>query len=104
MLWFVNPYFATAGKGERSNFPPTLFAHVRDMDVLGLEISQGCRKVVAHEDKLVLVVRLEIMKCGLKRGHRKNQPPVAGIDAGKLKYIAKKGPVGLRIFGVDNDM
>jgi hypothetical protein len=72
--------------------------------VLGFEISQGRRKVVAHEEQLVLVVRFGIMECGLKRWHRKNQPAVASIDAGKLKYIAKKGPVGLRIFGVDNDM
>jgi hypothetical protein len=44
------------------------------------------------------------MERGLKWRHGENQPSVAGINAGKLEHIAKKGPVGFGVLGVDNDM
>jgi hypothetical protein len=59
---------------------------------------------VAHEEKLVPVVGLGIMECGLKWRHGENQPTVAGINAGELEHIAKKGPVGFGILGIDNHM
>ena len=104
MLALVNADFAAPGKGQGSKSPPPLLVHVRDLHVLRFEISQGRRKVVAHEEKLVLVVLLGIMERGLKWRHREDQPAVAGINVGKLKHIPKKGPIGFGILGIDNDM
>ena len=52
----------------------------------------------------MLVVRLRIVECCLKRRHGENQPAVARIDAGKLEHIAEKGAIGFRILGIDNDV
>ena len=52
----------------------------------------------------MLVVLLGIMERDLKWRHGENQPAAAGINAGKLEHIAKKGPVGFGILGIDNDM
>ena len=52
----------------------------------------------------MLVVLLGIMERGFEWRHGENQPAVAGVHAGKLKYIAKKAPVRRWILGVDNDM
>jgi hypothetical protein len=103
MLWFVDAYFTAAGKSEGSEFSPTLFAHIRDLHILRFEIFQGRRDVIAHKVKLVVVV-LGIMERSFEWWHGENQPAVACINGGKLKYIAKEGPVSFRIFGVDNDM
>ena len=73
-------------------------------DVLRLEIFHGCLKVVAHEEKLVLVVLLGIMERGFERRHGEDQPTVASINTGKLEYIAEKSPVGSWVLGVDNNM
>ena len=100
----VNTDFAAPWKGQGSKLPPTLFTHVGDLHVLRSEISQGLRKVVAHEEKLVLIVLLGIMERGLKWWHGENQPAVAGINAGKQEHIAKKGPVRFGILGIDDDM
>src|SRR5450631_4425411 len=104
MFWLVNADFSAPGKGQASKLPPTLFTHLRDLHVLRFEISQGRRKVVAHEEKLVLVVLRGIMERGLKWRHGENQPAVTSINAGKMEHIAKEGPVGLRVLGVDNNM
>jgi hypothetical protein len=44
------------------------------------------------------------MERDLKWRRGENQPAAAGINAGKLEHIAKKGPVGFGILGIDNDM
>src|SRR5579872_3855770 len=104
MLGLVNSDFATTGKGKGSELSPTLFIYVRDHDVLRFEIFHCCLKVVAHEEKLVLVVLLGIMERGFQWRHGENQPTVAGIHAGKLEHIAEESPVGFRIPGVNDDM
>ena len=63
MFRFVYADAATSGKGEGGNLSPTLFVHVRDSHVLRFEVRQGRCKVVAHEEKLVPVVRLGIVEC-----------------------------------------
>jgi hypothetical protein len=90
MFRFVDTYFAAAGKSEGSNFAPRPFAHIRGLDIFRFEIFQGRRDVIAHEVKLVLVVVLGIMERRFEWRHCENQPVVAGINGGKLKYIAKK--------------
>ena len=104
MIWFVKAYFAAAGKSEGSQLSPTLFAHVRYLHTLRFEISQGRRHVVAHKEKLVLVILLRFMQGDFERRHGENQPAVAGINGGKLKHITKKSPVSFGILGVHNDM
>lgn len=52
----------------------------------------------------MLVVLLGIVEGDLKWGHGENQPAVASINGGKLEHIAKKGPVGFGILGIDNNM
>jgi hypothetical protein len=99
MLWLVNADCSTSGKGQACKLPPTLLTHLRDLHVLRCEICQGRRKVVAHEEKLVLVVLLGIMKRGLKRRHGENQPAATSINAGKMEHIAKEGPVSLGVLG-----
>jgi len=103
MFWFVDTYFAAAGKCEGGNFSPRPFAHIRDLHILRFEIFQGRRDVIAHEVKLVLVVVLGIMERCFERRHGENQPVVAGVNGAKLKHIAKEGSVSFPILGVDND-
>ena len=104
MFRLVNTHVAAPGKGQCSKPPPPLVAHLRDGYLLRFEVSQSRGKVVAHEKKLVLVVLLGIVKCSLKWRHGENQPAVASINARKLEHIAKKGPFGFGILGIDNDM
>jgi hypothetical protein len=104
MLWLVDAYFAAAGKGEGSKFSPTLFAHLRDFDILRFEIFQGRRDVITHKVKFVHVVLLRIMERGFEWWHGEDQPAVACVNARKLKHITKEGPVSFRILRVDNDM
>ena len=104
MFGFVDTYFAAARKSEGSNFSPRPFAHIRDLHILRFDIFQGRRDVIAHQVKLVLVVVLGVMERRFEWRHGENQPAVAGINGGKVKYIAKEGPVSFRILGVDNDM
>src|SRR5271167_381908 len=104
MFCLVDSYLAASGKGEGSKFSPTLFVHVRDLHILRFEIFQGRRDVIAHKVKLMLAVLLGIMERGFDWRHGEDQPAVAGINRGKLKHIAKEGPVSFRILRVDNDM
>jgi len=104
MLWFVNAYFAATWKGESGEFSPTLFAHVRNLHILGLEIIQGCRDVIAHKEELVLVILLGSMERRFEWRHGENQPAVTGINGREFQNIAKEVSVSFRILGVDNDM
>jgi len=104
MFRLVNTHVAAPGKGQFGKPPPPLFAHLRNSHLLRFEVSQSRGKVVAHKEKLVLVVLLGIVKCRLKWRHGENQPAVASINARKLEHIAKKGPIGFGILGIDNDM
>ncbi len=52
----------------------------------------------------MLVVLLGIMERGFQGRHGENQPAVASINTGKLEHIAKKGPVGFGILGIENNM
>ena len=69
MTWFVKTYFAAAGKCEGSQLSPTLFTHVRYLPPLRFEASQSRRHVVAHKEKLVLVVFVRIMERGFEWRH-----------------------------------
>ena len=100
MLRLINTDFAASGKSQCRKLPPALFAHLRDFHVLRFEVLQGRGKVVAHEEKLVLVVTFGIVECCLKWWHGENQPAVAGIYAGKLQNIAKKGPISRYVLAV----
>jgi hypothetical protein len=102
MFCFVDTYLTAAGKGEGSNFSPRPFAHLRDRHILRFEIFQRLHDVIAHEVELVLIVVLGIMEGRFEWRHGENQPAVAGINGGKLKYISKEGPVRFRILGVDS--
>src|SRR5262250_1138159 len=102
MFRLIDTDLAAPGKGHRSKLSPTLFIHIGDLHVLRFEISQRRSKVVAHEEKLVLVVLVGIMERDLKGRHGENQPAMAGINTGKSQHIAKKGPVGLSILGINN--
>lgn len=104
MFGLVNTYFSAAGKGEVREFSPTLFAYLRDLDLLRFKILQSRRDVIAHKVKLVLVVVLGIMERGFQRRHGENEPAVASVNGGKFKYIAKEGPVSFWMLGVDDDM
>lgn len=104
MFWFVDTYFATAGKSEGSDFPPRPLAHIRDLHIFRFEIFQGRRDVIAHEVKLVLVVVLGSVERRFEWRHCEGHPVVAGINGGKLKYIPKECSVSFRIVGIDNDM
>jgi len=104
MFRLVNTHVAAPRKRQFSKPPPSLFAHLRDSYLLRLEVGQSRGKVVAHEEKLVLVVLLGIVKCCLNWRHGKNQPAVASINARKLEHIPKKGPIGFGILGIDNDV
>jgi len=104
MFRLVNTHLATPRKGQCSKPPPALFADLRDGDLLRFEVSQGRGKVVAHEEKLVPIILFGIVKCCLKWRHGENQPAVARIHARKLEHIAKKGPIGFGILGIDDDM
>jgi len=72
--------------------------------VFRFEVLQGRDKVVAHEEKLVLVILFGIVECSLKWRQSENQPAVASINTRKLEHIAKKDPIGFGILGIDNDM
>src|SRR3989442_1214544 len=104
MLRLINTDFAASGKSQCRKLPPALFAHLRDFHVLRFEVLQGRGKVVTHEEKLVLFFTFGIVECCLKWWHGENQPAVAGIYAGKLQNIAKKGPISFGILGINNDM
>ena len=114
MSGLVDANFAAAGEGEAGKFSPTLFTHIRDGHVFRLEVLQGRGKIVAHQEKFVLVffvgiVFLKItffgiMERGLQRRHGEDQPAVTCIHRWKLKRVAEKGPIGFRVFGVDDDV
>ena len=44
------------------------------------------------------------MEGGFEWRHGEDQPAVAGINGGKLKHIAKEGPVSFRVPTVYDDM
>ena len=104
MLRLVNTNFPAAGKRESSKFPPTLFAHIRDLHVLRFEFFQGRRDVIAHEVEFMLVVVIRIMESGFGRRHSENRPAVAGINGRQLQHITKECPIRFRLLTVDNDM
>lgn len=96
--------FPRRREGEGSKSSPTLFVHLRDLHILQSEIFQGRRDVIAHKVKLALVVLVGIVERSFEGRHGEDQPAVPGINGGKLKYIAKEGPLSFRILGVDYDM
>jgi len=52
----------------------------------------------------MLIVLVGIMEGSFGGRHGENQPTVAGIDGWKLQHVAKEGPVGFRILGVNNNI
>ena len=104
MFWLVNADLTGARKSQRSKSSPTLFAHLRDLDILRFQIFQGRCEVIADKVKLVLVVPIRIMERHFQRRHGEDQPALAGINRGKLKHVAEEGAVGFWILAVDNDM
>src|SRR5207302_4398935 len=93
MLWFVDADSATAGKREGGKYSPPLFAHIRDLHLFRFEFFQGRGDVIAHQEKLMLVVLFGIVEGGFELRHGKNQPAVTGIHRRKFEYVAKEGPV-----------
>src|ERR1700733_2918203 len=104
MLRLINANLASTRQGQRRKFSPTLLAHFRDRYLLCLEISQCRREIVAHKKEFVAIVVLRIMECSLQGRHGENQPAMTSVNIRELEHIAKEGPVGFSILGIDNDM
>lgn len=104
MFWFVNTYLSASGKSEGGKVPPTLFAHVRNLYLFRFEFFQSRVEVIAHQEKLMLIVLFRVVERSLELRHGKNQPAVAVIHGGKLQDIAKEGAVSFRVLGVDDNM
>lgn len=109
MLRFVYTNLPATGKRNGSNFPPTLFFHIRHIHALRFEFFQSLRDVITHEIEFVLAVARRIIVAGIMKGgfkwrHGENQPAVAGINRRKLQYIAKERAIRFRVLAVDNDM
>src|ERR1700693_466322 len=79
MAGLVNSDLPPSGKFTLGKLSPTLFAHIGDLHPPRLEFRQGRRDVIAHEEKLVLIVFLGIMKRSFEWRHGKYQPAMAAI-------------------------
>ncbi len=69
-----------------------------------LRSRKGRGDVIAHQEELVTVVMLGVVKGGFGRREGKDEPAVAGIDRGELEHVAEEGSVGFRVLGVEDDV
>jgi hypothetical protein len=104
MFRLVDSDSAAARKRQGREFSPTLFAHLRNVDVLRLELLQGRRDIVAHQVKLVPIVVVGIMKGGFEWRHGEDQPSVTGIHRGQFQNLAEKSTVSFWILGVNDNV
>src|SRR5215470_5175169 len=100
MLRLVETDLPPARKLDFGDRTPSGFLHVRTVDAF---LSKGRHlglQIFAYEVEFVYIVGVCRMERGLRRRHRENQPPVAGVDGRKSEDVPKKGPIGFRVLAV----
>jgi hypothetical protein len=102
MLGLVETYFTSAGKADFAYRPPSSLLHFRTPDALPGERRYLSLQVVTHKIKLVPAVLFGGMNRHFGRGHRENQPTVAGVHGRESEDVAEEGAIRRRILAVDN--
>src|SRR5450631_1992252 len=81
---------------------PAGLLHVRALRALLMQCRNPGVQIVAHEVEFVRAVLLGGMKGRFRRRHRKDQPSVPGIYAGKSEDVPEKCAIGFRVLAIKN--
>src|SRR5260370_952499 len=115
VLRLVESEFATARQLDGGTDSPALFLNFRAADVLGSEQLDLRGQIVAHEIEhcpqlaMSAVYRLPAgfisrMNRGLGGWKLEDQPATAGVNAGELEQVTKKGAISLGIVAVKKNV
>src|SRR3954465_11831402 len=104
MTRLVHPDLAPARQSESRQPSPPHLGDVRELNALGLQLSNCGIQVVAHEIQLVSAGTIRRVHRHLCRWQLEDEPASAGIDMGVPEDISEERAVGFRVTAIDDDV
>lgn len=104
MTWLIEANVRTAGHSEGRHDPVAKILRLLAFDTVLRERLSRSLDVIAHQMQLVANRTVLRMYRDLRRGQRKDQPAIAGIDRPPVEKFAEKRPVRVGIFTEKNNM
>jgi hypothetical protein len=104
MSRLVKTHFASAGKPDLHDQPPSGFLDIRTPHALLSEFRNLGLQIVTHEIEFRPVILLGGVNRRFRRRQRKDQPSMASVHRSKSQDILEEGTISRRVFAVNDYM